>query len=239
MMVSYMIIFCFVIRKHKLSDLSSNWSATVCSRIELNHVMQTNNSIRKQLMQVAKFKTNPTWTDPWTAQLNTQRIFGPKIPKQLTRKIKNKIQINHTSPNLGPQASRFPQNTHELHKQGPPLLPHIPLQAIQHSREEFILCLAPHFTASPQSSKCSNPLQQTSSSISSAPEPPLSFSTKSKTWLIAVLPVDLRTAGSQSKTMQTDTIPNKKRTGSNERHTFESVCRRPIWGWRPNWRTQE
>lgn len=90
------------------------------------------------------------------------------------REIKNQDEKNlrfnqwrrrdHTSPNLDPQACLSSQNTQESHKQGPPSPLHIFLQAIQHCFAELTLKSEPHLTASPHSSKCSIPLQQSPSS---------------------------------------------------------------------------
>lgn len=64
-----------------------------------------------------------------------------------------------TSPNLDPQASRFPQKTQVSQRQGPSFPVHIDLQELQHSSEVLNLNSEPHFTAEPQSSKFSIPLQ--------------------------------------------------------------------------------
>jgi hypothetical protein len=62
----------------------------------------------------------------------------------------------------------LPQNTQVSHKQGPSMPVHIALQAWQHSLEELNLWSDPHFTAPPQSSNFSTPLQHPPSLLSSA-----------------------------------------------------------------------
>ena len=98
--------------------------------------------------------------------IKSDKIHNPRsnIRFHQNWKQQKKRERNNTSPNLGPQASLSAQYTQESHKQGPSSPPHMPLQAMQHSSEEFTLNWEPHFTASPQSSKCLIPLQHSPSS---------------------------------------------------------------------------
>lgn len=127
-----------------------------------------------------KFTIFNQYGSPFQGSTNKEETqFIKKIKSQTQRhpNIVHQFQINDyidtihqitlTSPNFCPQASRFPQKTQESHKHGPSLPLHMVLQALQHCSEELNLNSEPHFTAFPQSSKFSIPLQH----------PPLSPST--------------------------------------------------------------